>query len=96
MIEIILFFGICDIRNVQRWTQFNYIVTTAAGTINSVQNGTLLWAGTHKMFDSYGMLINPDVRIVHEVYEILLTHLFRIIIKLCALHRTVRASPVPT
>ena len=31
------------------------------GSIHSVQNGMLLTAGMHALFDAYGVSINPDV-----------------------------------
>lgn len=83
------------------WKQFNYgrwitmpPATASAGTINSVQNGMLLEAGIHKLFDNYGISINPDVRIVLGVYEIPLTNRFRITIRLCSSSQTQRESPV--
>ena len=38
--------------------------TESAGSINSVQNGILLDATIHLLFDSYDISINPDVRMV--------------------------------
>ena len=36
--------------------------------INSVQNGMLLRADIHQLFDSYMVSINPDVRIAHVFF----------------------------
>ena len=68
--------------------------TETAGTINSMQNGLLLRADIHRLFGNYIISVNPDVRIVHEVYGIPLTNCFGIITRFSALNRTIRASPV--
>jgi len=51
------------------WNKENYgrwitipPATESTGTINSVQNGMLLRADIHSLFDNYDISINPDVR----------------------------------
>lgn len=50
-----------------RWISLPF---TGSG-INSVQNGMLLRADIHTLFDSYLISINPDVRIPLFIYEII-------------------------
>jgi hypothetical protein len=45
-------------NNFGRWIS---LPPPTGGTINSVQNGLLLDAGIHQLFDSYVFSINPDV-----------------------------------
>jgi hypothetical protein len=50
-----------------QWLQENYsrwitMVPPQGGSINSVQNGLLMFTGLHSLFDQYIFSINPDVR----------------------------------
>ena len=50
----------------QHWKQHNFarwitLPPTKGGTINSVQNGILLQANLHQLFNSYYFALNPDV-----------------------------------
>ena len=52
----------------EHWTRHNFSrwitippVTATAASINSVQNGILLRADIHSLFDGFDISINPDV-----------------------------------
>jgi len=47
----------------QGFSRWITIPAATGGTINSVQNGMLLDATIHSLFDTYELSINPDVRI---------------------------------
>lgn len=48
----------------QLWNECGYsnlITNPGSNPMNSVQNGLLLSASMHQLFDSYGVSVNPDV-----------------------------------
>ena len=53
------FQGYWNTNNSSRWVT---IPTTGGEPMNSVQNGLLLRSDLHRLFDSYQVSINPDVR----------------------------------
>ena len=59
-------------HNFGRWITATLPAT--GGSINSVQNGLLLRADIHGLFDSYMISINPDVRIPYYPIKILVTN----------------------
>lgn len=50
--------GAWNLDNYSRWIT---IQPTTGGSINSIQNGMLLDAAIHSLFDNYAISINPDV-----------------------------------
>lgn len=57
---------IFPLAHLQQWQANNYgrwidLAPPKGGSINSVQNGILLKADIHQLFDSYIFSINPDV-----------------------------------
>ena len=81
------------------WKQHGYgsyitIPAKNGETINSVQNGILLEAGMHKLFDGYDVSINPDVGVPYISYKyIVANNYLRTITRSCTLCPISKISP---